>query len=433
MRLNYSFISLSLVALGLSVFHGADSTQTVYAASKATASTTSQETIIEALRGLVTVDASYTETITYDSQDMQYLNSTDTYEVTRDYGYIVEEDGSHVEAVRFFDDTSSTIYYKGDDNYAYYETLKADNTVETHTIIDTGVGLPIAYSKYFRNPWNYISADDISDDLILDTHKASFLLETYFGIERGVAEARLIIDEQGLPTGIDITVADLVRGQGSSDGSFIESTSHIDMTLSYKYGETDLRHLSPSTNSNPELETAIGNLGSNFTMTMTSSALAVPFTIYSTDDYVFVHSSIQKSVATGDMLLRYETAMARYSAFTYNESTNSWTRSGYLEDISALLPGVFSGSINTALFGEVSDGIYSLIPDSVGTGACELMIPVLQGFDTIGLSGYVKVQDGRVTALSSTYDYSVTPVTLTVSVTDYTSTVLPSYVDVESL
>lgn len=432
MQNKYCLLSLAVLALGINAFNTTELivNKISLAASQTNETTVSQqEKIVASLRDLVTVSVTSVETITYEDEDLTYLNSTNTSSIKRDYGYIVEEDGSHTEAVRFIEDAGATTYFKGEDNSAYYETLTAKNEVVTNVV--TSVGMPIAYERNFRNPWKFIDASDISDSLELDTHKASLLLETYLGVERGVAKAKINVDDQGLPVSIDLTIADLPNGYTTATG-LTNIISHMETTIEYTYGETDLRHLSPSTTSNPDLDAAINNLGSNFTIAMSSSLLAQPIVMYVTDDYVYIHLSNQKSLVTGDYLFRYEANMRRYSQFLYNESSNSWTRSGYTEGL-PFFPGLFTGSISTALFDEVTPGIYALKKDATAVGAFNLAMPVVSGFEELGLAGYVKVTDEHITTLSSTYNYVGTAVTLTVSITDYGTTELPGYVDTNSL
>lgn len=428
-----SICTLTLASLGLASFRGAN--QVLEASDSAVAPST-QEMIISALRDLVTVDATATTVTTYDDPNCSYLDSTVTNNIRRDYGYIVEEDGSHTPAVRFIDGASSTTYYQGDDGYAYYDTLTADNEVVTNVV--NSMGLPVTYDSDFTfiNPWNFISADDIADDLSLDVHKASFLLQAYFGLERGIVSAKLVLNDDGLVDSIELSIADLFIGYPNSVGEIGTATASTTATIHYTYGETDLRHLTPSTASNPELDTAIANLGNNYTMTLTSSMLASPCTFYVTEDYVFIHNvGNQLSIGNQDMVLEYDADNDYYFMYEYNLTSQSWGRPQIVtsSNFKRLLPSIFSEGISTSLFNEVSDGVYALADDAAGLGATALMMPVIQGLDGTGLAGYVKVEDEHITSLSATFSYYTSNITFVTSITDYGTTEIPSYVDLSAL
>ncbi len=389
-----------------------------------------KDAIIDNMRGNLTVTAEITETITYDDEDYDYLNSTSTSSIYRDYGYIVEDDGSLTEAVRYIED--GITYFKGDDNCAYYEILKADNTVTTTEV--TSSGMSVAYEKNYRNPWKYIDTDDIDDDLYLDTAKASLILECYFGVSRGIVSAKLNVNSDNQVTSIDYSVADIPSGYTDSDDETAIVLSQMTASVTYTYGDTDLRHLTPSTNANTELVEAVANLGSNYTIAMTSSSLSSGAVAYVTEDYIYLHlDSNQKTAVTGDYLLRNATTNY-YQLYYYSGS--SWASQGYISKSSApsiYLPGLFLDTLSTALFEETSTGVYALLPDAVSLGATELVMPLISGFDDLGVAGYVKVEDGYVTALGASFDYYSYVLTFTTSISDYGTTTLPGYINTSKL
>lgn len=390
-----------------------------------------KDAIITNMRGNLTVYSEITETITYDDEAYSYLNTTTTTSINRDYGYIEEDDGSLTEAVRYIDE--GITYFKGNDNCAYYEILRANNTVTTTEV--TASGMSVAYEKNYRNPWKYITTDDIDDDLNLDISKASLILECYFGVSRGVTSAKLNVNSNNQITSIEYEIADIPNGYTNSDEEIGTMLSEMTATVSYTYGQAVLKHLTPSTNENTSLVEAVNNLGSNYTIAISSSSISSSAAAYVTEEAIFLHLDTSvKAAASGDYLFLPMGGGVAYTVYQYNGT--SWTRYSTVQAAQAnsiYLPGLFLGSINTALFEETSDGVYALLTDAVSLGSTELIMPLLSGFDGLGVAGYVKVSDGHVSTLGATFSFYGYNLTFTTSITDYGTTTLPGYINISNL
>ena len=185
------------------------------------------------------------------------------------------------------------LYFKDEDGTAYSEHVSFQNEVYATTMAfydeDTGYYQPVIFDSEFKNPWDYISTRDIEEkngSLTLINEKADFLAECYGAVGLNfITSNKLILDEQGRITGIEIVIDDLVEENYTRTNTY---------KITYSGHDTaELIHRTPSTNSNPELQAALDSIktSKNYTYqkeyTYSYGATKDMITGYFTEDEVY--------------------------------------------------------------------------------------------------------------------------------------------------
>lgn len=124
---------------------------------------------------------------------------------------------------------------------------------------DTGVYEPIAYDSEFRNPWDFISASDVTKDsdgnYILSNQKTQFLLKYYQASNLNwVQKAVLNLDSDNHISSITLSTPQQTGTNSAAENYYLRDTSY---TLAFSdYGVTKVSHIPDGgyTNSNPELQ-----------------------------------------------------------------------------------------------------------------------------------------------------------------------------------
>lgn len=143
---------------------------------------------------------------------------------------------------------------------AIMESFKPDNTTSTSYASsyndDSGVYTPLVFATYFRNPWDYIEPADLTEGndgkFRLSLDKAEFIIDCY-QLTGTNQVSEVVVD-------LDHTTSAITKLTYSFKQEETATYTRISsLTIDYHdYGEaTQIEHLVPYTNDNPELETAL--------------------------------------------------------------------------------------------------------------------------------------------------------------------------------
>lgn len=377
------------------------------------------------------VEGSATQSYAYPTQ-YAGLDYTNSYSLYADYGYLTV-DGESVQAVR---DSSGLVHYAGEDGAATYDTLSSQN--EVVSVEERYLGARVLYSETYREPWAYLDYDDIdASTLEVDPAKATFLIESYFGVSVGVQSCYLTLDN-GVPSGLNLTFTTRYDGleEGDDDTGSIEIlyiTETFDASVSFSFSVDPIASVSPATNSNPDLQSAFENPGDNFTLHVSSNQISSTIVYYVTDSGILLHlDSSTSGLVDGDTYYAYNSTSGRYSTYTYTSSTATWSR-GSNASYTDILPD-FS-SVSSAIFTQESTNIYAMVSEAVSTAPLSFVVPYYsESFEeATGVSNYITLSDGMVSQVSSSFSLSGTSVTLAESFSSRGSTSFPGYFDVNAI
>ena len=386
---------------------------------------------IKALRGSARVAGDALLHTEYEDPAYAVLSYDAEYYFDRVYGTIDDGNGKTTKAVRDMAASNPVTYYKGENNNVWTDYLMPDNTVQAKEVYT--YNMPQAYDRVYTNPWDYISERDISDDLTLAPQKATLLLNDYMGLDFAVNEATVSFNSEGLISRVDFDVFDkpgqvTVGFEGTTD-----ITQSLEVSFTFDYTVDPLTHLPASTDSNPELREALGNMGNNYTAYFTGSQLGHDIVFYVTEGAILLHNNpFTNHLLAGDMLyvVSSGTAGSTYTPFTYDGS--KWVSGGTtLNSLDNVLPR-FS-QVSDAIFDKVGNSdTYALKPEATTYSAGYLSLPDSLTYATqaTGTVGSVTVRDGHVAKAVAAYELGAT---CTGSFSDYGTTQLPAWFDIEEL
>lgn len=422
MKRKMILLPLSLLALGIP-FH---SSLGLPAAKKQNASVAEKAagTILSSLREGFHVEGSYRLTTSY-PEGYESYDSVSTGSFAQDYGFIENSDGTQSRAARIYSGDQAQVYFEGEDRYAKYEVLSPDNTVET---LDYGIlGMNVIFNEAFRNPFDYVLEEDIAADLSLDAEKASFVLSSLTGIDRAVSEASFVLEGDEV-VGIDFTLPDKQMGLATNDG-FLTVLSAMEVELSLDQDVPAFAHLTPSTNDNADLATALQSFGDNYTVVFRSNGLENESALYVTSEGIYYQqNAYERGPRNGDVFYASEDGIYR----TYQVENGSLVRGGIsaTSPVSQYLNGLFS--ISPALFVDKGEETYSMIEEATAYGAGSLLPAAYDTGDGNGLFASIQLRDQRIKSVTSLIS-SASLVTFVMDFSDYGTTTLPAFVDIENL
>lgn len=193
---------------------------------------------------------SYREKMTYSYWDYQLNGETGVQE--------------KVESTEWSYSNPTAYYYRDQETgLATVERLTAQNEVTTSWLSDysdvTASYTPYSFDGLFKNPWDYISAADLTEDeegeLHLAADKSQFLVECYGGTSINYVED--ITLTLGADGGIDGLVFDI---PSLDDDPRYVRTNTVLITYDRDIGANPIPHLSPLENDNPDLAIALNCL-----------------------------------------------------------------------------------------------------------------------------------------------------------------------------
>ncbi len=428
MKAKFSILALStLLVAGASSFvgqvpsKGIDNTKVLAAEST---SLTPYE-VLYLLSQDIHIEGTFTETRTY-PEGYEAYNSTTTSSFVRDFGHIEEEDGVQRKATRVYNGHVSQIYFQGEDGCAMYEVLRSDNTVGTARYQE--MGLDALYADVFRNPFDYLVESDIHNDLTLEHDKATFILQALTGVERAVSSAKILTQGKTI-TGLSFVLPDKELGIPDSTGNFLIINSKASVEIALSFNVSPFEHLTPSTNDNPEVSKALSALSeNNYTVTLSSNGLETESTIYVTEEGIYHKmNAASKGAQNGDKLYIGDIITTVYTYQNGRFINEGIRNTNPVEEYLGTLL-----SISPALFEKDSDTIYTLIEEAKAYGGAAI-VPSTYGMGTdTGVDGYFEIEDGKLlSALGMVQSTNV--ISFKDVFTDYGTTTLPAWVDLDSL
>lgn len=371
--------------------------------------------------------ATVSETITYPSE-LGVPAVTTTSQFKRDYGYI-DSGSERKAAVRDYSGDDSVIYFEGEEGLLSQEILMPDNTVDVISL--DSLGMPVLFSDIYRNPFDYIDEDDIDSTLALNPTKASFLLETYLGIDRAVSEATLILQDNKLSS-IDLVLPRKQMGI-EINNEILNFYSEMEVTIDFSYDFESLTHLSPIATSDPDLEAAFNNMGASYTVILSSQSDTTSHAYYVYGDYIY-YQDTYGTVGPSDEDDIYVYNNGIYYCYTYSngqlvQAATPITDQNPLNAISNLT------SISPNIYEKVSSNTYAMLELATSYGATYLVPTIYNEYITegSGLASYITLEDGHIETIATIIASGGSPLTIKADFIDYGTTSIPSWVNVDRI
>ena len=285
-------------------------------------------------------------------------------------------------------ETASRIFEEEGTGLSLMETLGPDNKVTTAYASSfddsTGIYSPLIFATNFANPWDYIEASDLllGDDgnFHLDTDKAEFLLEAY-----GLTSTNMVEDAV-VKTDYQDNLASIEFVLPTYDTSTYSRESSVKIEYSDFGDATEIAHLKPFTNDNPDLEVALSCLSDATSFTYRkqyrdsfSELEPSDTTGYFTKDAIFFHQRAEKfpnsfyvSGDDYDYLSKRNPADNKYYGFQYEILSEAFTPA-MLSETQQLVKDTFLDNgpsfykLSAALFKKTGDLTYEAEPSIVST------------------------------------------------------------------
>lgn len=383
--------------------------------------------VISALRNKVRVQASATVYTDFGVENSQ-LNSESKSTFDRLYGSI-DDNGKETPAVVDMSLANPITYYEGANHNVWTDYLMPDNTVEEQEVFF--YGMPQTFARTYTNPWEYINARDLdTENLTLDSAKASLILEDYLGLDFAVESAELTFTDGAL-SHLEIESFPKAGIKAVGTASY-DITENVTASFDFTYPDTVLSHLTARDENNTDLATALAGFGTNYTAYVLSDTLAKAATFYVTEGSVYFHTDAYANhVTDGDY---YFLAMgSTYTVYKYSETTKDWANAN-IDFGAAAAPSFYAfaprlSEVSADLFNKVNDETYSLDQTAATYTASYLGLQsAYTGLDeNSGVSGSVTLKDGKVYSAQSTYELGYTTY---VGYSDYGTTELPAWFSV---
>lgn len=169
-------------------------------------------------------------------------------------------------------ETAPVTYFRSEDGGIYSESIDYSNKVsKLITVEETIEGYynPLAFDVTFANPWDYISAKDVTvtdGTWNLDLDKATFLLKSYASLSGNILESAVINkDGDGNITDLSFKTIDSTGKDPAAESYFVR-TNTFEVTYT-EVGTASVPHKTAFANSNPELGDAFTFIKDQFTDT----------------------------------------------------------------------------------------------------------------------------------------------------------------------
>ncbi len=379
--------------------------------------------IINKLLDNVNIQITGKETVTY-PDEYNYLSSSTKIDINRDYKTINEEDGSKTPAIRENENGVFTTYFQGQDGQVVKEFLNSKNEVVSVNYQPSGI--PLLFSEYFANPFNYIDESDIGDDYSLNLAKANLLVESYTGYQYAVKEAKFNV-ENNVATSLNIKFFDKVNGLVSSDET-ISITNSLSLDINFDYDISEIKHCASRTLANDSLTDAFKSY-ENFTMTFESDATSETCVAYVTKDAIYIHKGI-KNIGVADGDIYYKKNNDVYDQYVYNAAESKFTLDNFDVKLNDILPNIESISPNILI--QESNNVFTF--DNVA--ACysleDFILPNYSVSSGLGLYGTLILKNGKISKLYAKFNKN-SPFSITQNYYSYGTTSMPSWLDTTSI
>ena len=379
-----------------------------------------QEQIINSILSGVNVKIYGEEKVAY-PEIYSYMDTVTPISIDRDYIKIKEKNGKLTPAVRENTDGDFTTYIKNEEGYAYREYLTFDN--EVYEEIYKISGNKIIFNERFSNPFEYIEAEDISSTFELDVTKATFLVESYTGLQYAVTAAKFNV-ENNKAKSLDLTISDRIDVIAESETSEILLTSSLSLRIDFAYGVSDISHLTPRKSNDKTLKNAFKKL-TNFTLDAAVENINDSLTVYKTDSDIFFHYGKNESLNDGDKYYK-SISNGLYDEYTYSFASGEFEITNFDIDEKAFLPKFRDFSSDVVL--KSSENVYEFDAVAAKFALESLMIPEFGVTGGLGMYGTLTLKDGNVDTISGKF-YPNGPFNITQKFTNVGSTNLPDWFD----
>lgn len=381
---------------------------------------TIQEQIVNSILNGVNVKIEGEERVSY-PENYSYLDTVSPISIDRDYVKIKDKNGKSAPAVRENTDGDFTTYFKNEEGYAYREYLTFDNKVyeEIYEIS----GNMIIFNERFSNPFEFIETDDISSSFELDLTKATFLVESYTGLQYSVKEAKFNV-ENNKATSLDLVINDRIDIIAESETSEILLTSSLALNIDFTYGVNQISHLSPRKLNDKTLKNAFKNL-TNFTLNASLESVSDTLTVYKTSSDIFFHYGKNESLNDGD---KYYKSMSNglYDEYTYSFASGEFEITNFDIEEKTFLPKYTDFSSDVLI--KNSENVYEFDAASAKFALESMIVPEFGITGGLGMYGTLTLKDGNVDTISGKF-YPSNPFNITQKFTNVGSTNLPDWFD----
>lgn len=380
--------------------------------------------LINALLGHVNIDAKLEQTYDFGGP-YSYLNFSNKKEINRDYGFVTTN-GKKVSAIRENTSFSSITYYEGENGEASYQVLNNKNEVITKAQYLNS--MIVTYSDYYSNPFDFLDENDVLDDFSLKSYKANIVLQTIFGGVFNCESAKFVMKD-GNAVAIDFTIRDYSFSYALGFDLTLMATIKTQISFKLKYDTSELSLVSPKENDDLIIKNALESVVDNYTLALTSPNLGENCEVFVTEEAIYFHKDIGSvGMNNGDIL--YKKNGANFDKYIYRYSSNRFVKQQSNVRLSKILPS-FS-DISYKLFDKQSDNLYYLDSTASNLNAELLILNDYNYYPGEGVSATVEIKNGVIKHISTIFGNSQRYI-VDETISNYGSTTLPSWLDIENI
>ena len=381
--------------------------------------------VIDNLLNNVNVSIEGNETITFD-EGYEFLNSTNEIKVNRDYSKIVEEDGSLTPAIRDNTNNAFKTYFRAKDGGTVYEILNPDNTVqECEYRINYN---KVLFNERFSNPFEYIDETDIDENGNLSLVKANLVVDYYTGLLTSPKSAKFTFDgNKATSLKIEFNPRyDLIE----TSSTFILGVANYDLDINFAYDVVPLTHLTPRSGADEHITNALTNKN-NYTVTFEIDINTAKSTTFVTENAIFVQNNIDSVGPTDGDKFYKKVGENTYESYIYKASAGKFNIDELSVNISKIIPDI--STVNPNIFKKESGKNYVIDSIAAPNSLDNFVVPQFIIGDGYGTNGIVKLDENdNISQYRGTY-YFETYFTVTQNYSNYGSTTLPSWLDVDNI
>lgn len=383
------------------------------------------DAVIENLLNNVNVKVTGYEKNTF-PQGYEIYNSISYIDVNRDYSKIIEEDGSITPAVRENTNQSFQTYIKASDGGTVYEILNADNTIET---LEYRINYnKVLFNERFGNPFEYLDTSDINVDGELSLLKANYIIELLTGLS--VAPSAATIKYEGnYATDIEFEINDRIDIIETKTDTIYVTTSY-EINIEFDYNVAPLQHLKPGENADEHIKKALSNK-ENYTLEFSTDLYDSTTVLYKTEDQIYIQNNkLSVGPTEGDTFYK-KVGENTYESYVYRANVGKFNIDELEVSVDKILPDLTT--INPNITTHESGSIY-LIEKHVALNSLDnFIIPSVQMTDGYGINGTIILDENdNISQFRGTFMPS-SPFNIIQNYYNYGSTVMPSWLDVDSI
>ena len=354
--------------------------------------------------------------------EYSYLDEEVFISIDRDYDTIKENNGSLTPAIRENSDNAFTTYFRGEGGEAVSEFYTPKNEVVTFPLSINGN--KILFNEYFANPFEYIDTTDIGDDYSLNPVKASFVVESYTGLQYAVSEAKFVV-EGNKATALNLKLRERIDLVAESETSNILIKSNAELNINFDYNIGEIKHLSPRKVADNDIKKAFSSLD-NYTLQVSTNISDSTVEAYVTNGDIFLHQGIgQIGLNNGDRYYK-NIGGGYYDEYTYLSETNEFILSNFDTKKEQFVPNFNQFSPNILL--KDSENVYEFDYAAAKYGLEAVILPGFGTNNGLGLQGFVTLKNGKIDEINGSFNSS-TPFSVNQKFINHGKTTMPSWLD----